>query len=78
METYQRHIWIISLNKTDSLAGSDFILSFPVSISYILDASSTRNVSMAVSPQSKERTVDPVAALPEGFYLLGIKGVVVF
>jgi hypothetical protein len=67
------------LNKTDSLTGSDCIFSFPISISYILDASSTRDVSITVSAQSKEeRTVDSVAALPESIYLLGIKGVVVF
>jgi len=78
-KTYQRHIWTISLNKTDSLAGSDFIWSFPISMSCILDASSTQDVSMGVSTQLKEgQTVDSVAALPESVYLLGTKGVVVF
>ena len=77
-ETYQRHIWIISLNKTENLAGSDFILSFSISISCILDASSTRDVSTTIRARTEEPTVDSVAALPESVHLLGNKGVVVF
>ena len=77
--TYQRHIWIICLNRTESLAGSDCTFSFSISISYMLDASSTPDVSVMVRAQSKEeQTVDPVAALLESVYLSGSKRVVVF
>ena len=77
--TYQRHIWIISLNNTDSLAGSDFILSFSISISCILDESSTQGVSVTSRAQVEgERTVNSVAALLKRIHLFGSEGVVVF